>query len=160
MRAELVLAFLLAASAPASAHVTVAQSGAVAGSHSVVTFRIGHGCADSPTTALRIEIPQSVTMANPQPKPGWTLTIDHTGKQVSAIAWSGSLLPADEFDEFSVMMKLPAQAGAIAFPATQTCVKGVEHWSEPKGSQHPVPTLTLTPGASDSMPGMDMGTKP
>lgn len=158
MRAELVLAFLVAAAAPAFAHVTVAQSAAAAGSHSVVTFRIGHGCADSPTTALRIEIPQSVTGANPQPKPGWTLTIDHTGKQASAITWSGGSLPADEFDEFSVMMKLPAQAGAIAFPATQTCVKSVEHWSEPKGSQHPVPTLTLTPAEMpDSMPGMDMG---
>jgi len=158
MRAELVLAFLLAAAAPASAHVTVAQSSAAAGSHSVVTFRIGHGCADSPTTGLRIEIPQSVATANPQPKAGWTLTIDHAGKQVSAITWSGGSLPADEFDEFSVMMKLPAQAGAISFPATQTCVKGVEHWSEPKGSQHPVPTLMLAPAdMPDSMPGMDMG---
>jgi hypothetical protein len=158
MRAELVLAFLLAAIAPASAHVTVAQSSAAAGSHSVVTFRIGHGCADSPTTGLRIEIPQSVATANPQPKPGWTLTVDHTGKQVRAITWSGGSLPADEFDAFSVMMKLPSQAGAITFPATQTCAKGVEHWSEPKGSQHPVPTLTLTPAdMPDSMPGMDMG---
>ena len=158
MRAELVFVFLLASVAPASAHVTLAQSSAAAGSHSVVTFRIGHGCADSPTTALRIEIPDTVTLANPQPKPGWTLTIDHAAQRVSAITWSGGSLPADEFDEFAVMMKLPAQAGVITFPATQTCAKGVEHWSEPKGSQHPVPTLTLTPGdMHDSMPGMDMG---
>jgi uncharacterized protein YcnI len=158
MRAELALAFLLAAAAPASAHVTLAQHTAKAGSHSVVTFRIGHGCADSPTTALRIEIPDNVTLANPQPKPGWTLTIDHAAQRVSAITWSGGSLPADEFDEFAVMMKLPADAGTLTFPATQTCAKGVEHWSEPKGSSHPVPTLTLTPGDGmhDSMPGMDM----
>ena len=158
MRAELALAFLLAAVAPASAHVTLAQPSAKAGSHSVVTFRIGHGCADSPTTALRIEIPDSVTSANPQPKPGWTLTIDHAARHVNAIAWSGGSLPADEFDEFSVMMKLPPDAGTLNFPATQTCAKGVEHWSEPKGSTHPAPALTLTPGSDmqDSMPGMDM----
>jgi uncharacterized protein YcnI len=158
MRAELALAFLLAAVAPASAHVTLAQPSAKAGSHSVVTVRIGHGCADSPTTALRIEIPDSVASANPQPKPGWTLTIDHAAQRASAITWSGGSLPADEFDEFAVMMKLPADAGTVTFPATQTCAKGVEHWSEPKGSTHPAPALTLTPGSDmqDSMPGMDM----
>lgn len=161
MRAELALAILLAAAAPASAHVTLAQPDAKAGSHSVITFQIGHGCADSPTTALRIEIPQNVTLANPQPKPGWTLTIDHAAKRVSAITWSGGSLPADEFDEFSVMMKLPADAEPLTFPATQTCAKGTEHWSEAKGSTHPAPMLTLTPAdMPDSMPGMDMGTKP
>src|SRR6185312_12894222 len=158
MRAELALAFLLAAVAPASAHVTLAQPSAKAGSHSVVTFRIGHGCADSPTTALRIEIPDSVASANPQPKPGWTLTIDHAAQRASAITWSGGSLPADEFDEFAVMMKLPADAGTVTFPATQTCAKGVEHWSEPKGTTQPAPALTLTPGSDmqDSMPGMDI----
>jgi hypothetical protein len=161
MRVELTLAFLLAATLPASAHVTVAQASAKAGSHSVVTFQIHHGCADSPTTGLRIEIPDSVALANPQPKPGWTLTIDHAAERVSAITWSGGSLPADEFDEFSVMMKLPAEGKTLTFPATQTCAKGIEHWSEPKGSSHPVPTLTLTPNdMPDSMPGMDMGTKP
>ncbi|HEY7979726.1 MAG TPA: YcnI family protein [Rhizomicrobium sp.] len=161
MRAELVFAFLLAAAAPASAHVTLAQPSAKAGSHSVVTFQVGHGCADSPTTALRIEIPENVTLANPQPKSGWALTIDHTAKHVSAITWSGGSLPADEFDEFAVMMKLPANAETVTFPTTQTCAKGAEHWTEAKGSTHPAPMLTLTPaGMPDSMPGMDIGTKP
>lgn len=155
---------LLTASA-ASAHVTLAENSAKAGSYTVATFRVSHGCGGSPTTALRIEIPASIAFAHPQPKPGWMLAMDRTGDRVTAITWSGDNLPSDEFDEFSVMFKLPKDAGPLVFPATQTCEKGVESWNEvpqagqdPHALKNPAPILTVTadPSAMDDMPGMPM----
>ena len=35
-------------------------------------------------------------------------------QRVSAITWAGRL-PADQFDQFGVMMKLPATSGALYF---------------------------------------------
>jgi len=158
MRNKIALAFLLAGIAPASAHVTLAQSNAMAGSHFVATFRVGHGCSGSPTTALRIEIPEGVAMASPQPKPGWTLSIDHDKDKgrVTAITWTGGPLPADEFDEFAIMLKLPDTAGKLDLPATQSCAVGEEHW-DGNDKDHPVPELVVLPkDAMDMMPGMQM----
>ena len=158
----LAAAALLLAATSASAHVTLAETSAKAGSYYVATFRVSHGCDGSPTTALRIEIPASVAFAHPQPKPGWTLAMDHDDDRVTAIIWKGGDLPSDEFDEFSVMLKLPKDAGSLVFPATQTCEKGVEQWNEvPKAGRmlkNPAPVLTVTadPGAMDDMPGMPM----
>jgi uncharacterized protein YcnI len=164
---------LLAASWPAVAHVTLAEPKAVAGSYYVGSFRIGHGCSGSPTTSLRIEIPPNIASARPQPKPGWTLEIEHVPlakpmpgemgetvtSRVSAITWKGGSLPADQFDVFAVMMKLPATAGTLVFPATQTCAAGEEHWSDaPMAGMrmaHPAPVLILNPAtAQDGMGGM------
>jgi uncharacterized protein YcnI len=155
---------ILAASS-ASAHVVLAEPSAKAGSAYVGTFRVTHGCDGSPTTALRIEIPEGIASARPQPKPGWTLNKARDGGRVTAITWSGGHLPSDEFDEFSVMLKLPKDAGRLVFPATQTCEKGVERWNEvpqagqdPHALKNPAPILTITaaPAAMDGMPGMPM----
>lgn len=166
MRNKIAACFLFAGIAPAAAHVTLAQPKAPAGSSYIATFRIGHGCSGSPTTALRIEIPQGIASARPQPRPGWTLEIEHTPlpkpvagemgemvtSRVSAITWKGGSLPADQFDEFAVMMKLPAAAGVLLFPATQTCAAGTEHWSDAPmagmNMPHPAPALTITPAAA------------
>jgi uncharacterized protein YcnI len=152
------LAGLLAATA-ASAHVTLADGSAAAGSMQAERFRVGHGCSGSPTTALRIELPQAIGSAKPQPKPGWTVDIEHAGERVSAITWKGSALASDMFDEFVILMKLPAAPGVILFPATQTCESGVEHWiAPPEGHpKNPAPALTITAPDAPAMPGMDMG---
>lgn len=165
MRSRIVLCLLLAGSAPAAAHVTLTQPNAAAGRYYVATFRVGHGCSGSPTTALRIAIPESIARARPQPKPGWTLQIAHAplrepvrgegGKtvtsRVSTITWTGGPLPSDQFDEFRIMMKLPSTTGTLLFPVTQICAAGVEHWSQtPEAGghvAHPAPALTLTPAA-------------
>ncbi len=154
--------FLLAglwAATPASAHVTLADPSAPAGSIQAERFRIGHGCSGSPTTALRIEFPAGITGAKPQPKPGWTVDIEHAGERVSAVTWKGGALASDMFDEFVILMKLPATPGVILFPATQTCETSEEHWiAPPEGHpKNPAPVLTVTAPDGHAMPGMDMG---
>lgn len=140
---------LLVATA-ADAHVSLQPATAAAGGYQVLRFGVGHGCDGKATTALRIDIPAGMSTARPQPKPGWTLRVE-TGPDgaVSAIVWRGRL-PADRFDEFLILAKLPAKEGPLAFPATQSCGNVETRWEEDvvpgaDRPKHPAPTLILTP---------------
>ena len=145
----LLLAAALSAAAPALAHVSVDPGAAKAGAYQVLRFRVGHGCGGGATTALRIETPQGLASARPHPKPGWTLTIETEGERVSALVWRGAL-PADQFDEFAVLAKLPAEPGVLHFPTVQTCgaedsqCTGIPDPGETSLS-HPAPALRVLP---------------
>jgi uncharacterized protein YcnI len=116
-----------------------------------------------------VRIPRGVDTARPQPKPGWKITIQKQKlakpiktegglqtERVTAITWQGKL-PADQFDQFGIMMKLPARTGPLYFPTRQTCAKGSRDWSQiPKpgaawGSvESPAPVVTLLPAPSSA----------
>jgi hypothetical protein len=126
----------------AMAHVVFSEQKAESGSYYTGFLRVGHGCGDSPTVALRVTIPEGVVSAKPQPKPGWTLKIDKVPlakpilgeggaqitERVAAITWTG-LLPVDQFDEFGLSLKLPSTAGPLYFPTVQRCQKGENAWT-------------------------------
>jgi uncharacterized protein YcnI len=108
-----------------------------------------------------------VLNVKPQPKPGWKLTISHARlaqpvdaghgrtvtERVSEVAWSGGLLPDDQFDEFKIAMKLPDRPGTtVYFPVVQECQNGVTRWIETpeRGNpaaelKEPAPALLLMP---------------
>ena len=50
---------------PASAHVTVTPEGTAAGSYTVVTVSVPHGCDGSPTTKVAIQIPEDILSVTP-----------------------------------------------------------------------------------------------
>lgn len=152
----LALAFAMAAGA-ATAHVSAEPREAPAGSTQAVRFRLGHGChGTAATTMLRIEMPAALGSARPQPKPGWSLSVEHgAAGAVTAVVWTGRL-PGDEFDEFSVLVRLPAAPGVVYFPAVQTCGTEDERWTEipDPGAEshlptHPAPSVRLTAAAPD-----------
>ncbi|MBL8772550.1 MAG: YcnI family protein [Phenylobacterium sp.] len=137
---------------PAGAHVSIQPQTAPAGAYQVLRFGVGHGCEAQGTTQLRLEMPPGLGAARPQPKPGWKLTVERQGETVTAIVWRGAL-PADQFDEFIVLVKLPPDAAPLAFPAIQSCGKTAVRWAEPTPPggprpSHPAPVLTLVPVAS------------
>lgn len=139
MKYLILLAALLPAAAPA--HIVFAEPEAPAGGYYAGFLRVSHGCGASPTRAIRVELPAGVISARPQPKPGWTLTIEQAPlavpirgeggatitRRVSAITWTGTL-PADQFDQFGIMMKLPADSGPLYFPTRQSCESGSNDW--------------------------------
>jgi uncharacterized protein YcnI len=162
---KLVVLAALAASAPAWGHIVFAEPEGQAGSYYAGFLRVGHGCGQSPTVSVRFEIPETVLTVRPQPKPGWTLAIDRTPlaqpvpgeggemirERVSAVTWTGEL-PADQFDQFGLMMKLPDQPGPLYFPAVQTCAEGRNEWTtipaDPARwheAKTPAPILTVKP---------------
>lgn len=178
MKTQLMLsvAALLACSlaGAASAHVTLADPQASVSAYYTSAFKVTHGCAGSATTALRIEIPDAIAVAKPQPKPGWTLEIEHAllttpvkgeggtlvTQRVKAVTWRGRL-PDEDWDQFGLFAKLPDAPGKLYFLAIQTCETGEERWVEvPAPGEtgrlaHPAPSLTLTPrNAPDPMAGM------
>lgn len=155
----------LATASGALAHVTLEASEAPANSFHKAVFRIAHGCEGSPTVAIRIQIPDSVTGVKPQPKPGWAVTTDKSkldpplnglhGEKITEIVrevtWSGGNLPDEHYDEFAVQMRLPSTSGAVlTFPVIQQCEAGVNRWIErPHAGHHghearqPAPQLKL-----------------
>ena len=168
---------LSALCAPALAHVNLADPKAAPGAYYVSAFRVGHGCGGSATTALRIELPEAILAARPQPKAGWTIEIERAPlsspgvgeggrmvtERIKAITWRGGPLPDDEFDAFGIMAKLPEAPGRLYFRAIQTCVSGEERWTDVPGSgaashlAHPAPMLDVSQGSGgDDMAGMDM----
>lgn len=163
--AKLISLFVGAVPTCGIAHVVFSDQQAQAGGYYTGFLRVGHGCGDSPTVALRVSIPEGVISAKPQPKPGWTLQIDkvplakpitseggaQVTERVSAITWLGKL-PVDQFDQFGLSLKLPGIAGPLYFPTVQRCEKGENAWITipPSPEQwhresRPAPMLMLQP---------------
>lgn len=151
--------------ASAQAHIVLKEPTAAAGAYYVATFRVTHGCAGSPTVALRVSLPEGITTAKPMPRPGWRIEINRAPLAVpvtiegrtltdrpTEIVWSGGPLPDAWFDEFSISLKLPAEVGTLRFPVVQVCETGETRWTDvpPEGKttrdvRYPAPTMTLTP---------------
>lgn len=150
--------------APGVAHVVAMPDSGAAGQFIAVSFWVPESCGGSPTHSLRIEIPEGVRMAKPQPKAGWTLEIEKQPlakpvaaeggprrERVSAITWRGGLVKDDEFEQFTVLVRLPTEPGPVYFPAVQTCEKGDAKWVQvpaPGASEHgleyPAPAVKVT----------------
>ena len=144
-------ALIAALPSTAAGHVAADPGRASAGAYQAVVFRVGHGCGEAATTALRIEIPTEMASARPQPKPGWTLEIERQDGKVTAVTWRGEL-PDDQFDEFAMLFKLPDQPETLYFPTVQSCGADESQWTEiPSAGErasHPAPALVVTPKAA------------
>ena len=55
--------------APAGAHVTITPEATAAGSFTVVTVSVPHGCEGSPTTKVAIQIPEDILAVTPTRNP-------------------------------------------------------------------------------------------
>lgn len=129
------------------AHVVLEEPAALAGSSYRASFRVGHGCAGSPTTGITVYLPSGVRGAKPMPKAGWTLTTrraslaqpyESHGKTVREdvveVTWiaqnAAAALPDDWYDEFVLRATLPQKAGALWFRVLQTCASGQLDWAD------------------------------
>jgi periplasmic copper chaperone A len=129
---------------PACAHITLKTGEAAIGAPYTAVFAVPHGCAGSATIKIRVQIPEGVIAAEPQPKPGWKVetktekyaaSYDYHGSSISEgvkeVAWSGGKLPAHEYSEFVVSTYLTRGLkpdGMLYFPVVQECEQGVSRW--------------------------------
>ena len=155
-------AALLAVSAPlaASAHVEVDPSSAAAGSYSLLTFSVGHGCDGSPTTGITIDVPETIASVTPTVNPGWDVTPLTDGQ----ITYTALTPLADGLrTTFALSLQIPADAAVgdtLAFPVLQSCEVGETNWSEAivEGEaepDHPAPAVTVTAATGEA--GHDHG---
>jgi predicted lipoprotein with Yx(FWY)xxD motif len=152
----LLVAAGLALAGAARAHVVVVPTMATPGATETLSFVVGHGCSGQPTTALRVELPKSVTAIEPQPKAGWTPTVESLPRGGRAITWRGGE-PLIKADGFGVKVTLPKAAQRVEFVAVQSCGDVTQRWDEPIPAdgpkpKHPAPTLTLA-AAGAAAPG-------
>ena len=167
LRAFLCAALALIFSAAAvSAHVVLTQRSAPADSYFRASFTVPHGCDGEATTKISIWLPESVLQAKPQVKAGWKIEtvrvkldkiVDgpHGTKiteRVAKVIFSGGVVPDDHFDEFTLQLRLPSEAGTLYFPVEQECGGKRRAWSEiPSPGQklsdleNPAASLNVTP---------------
>ena len=60
----------------ASAHVSVSPDELTAGDHGVLTFSFAHGCENSPTTSLKVTMPEGLASVAPTMDSDWTIDIE------------------------------------------------------------------------------------
>lgn len=163
---------------PASAHVTATPSTAAAGAYSVVTFSVGHGCEGSPTTAIEIQVPESVLSVTPSRTPFYDvektmeeldepITDSHgnevTERVASIVYTADTPLPDGQRDAFELSFQIPdAEGETLAFPTIQTCEEGETGWTQvPADGQDadeletPAPAFEVTAAAADGGHGGD-----
>ncbi len=162
----------LSISLPASAHVGGTASDASAGAYTIFTMSVPHGCEESPTTKIEIQIPESVLSVTPTRNPLWDVkstivkldepTTDAHGNEVtertsSVVYTANTPLPDGQRDAFELSFQVPDAVGeTLTFPTVQTCEKGETGWIEvPADGQdaheleHPAPAFEITAAAEE-----------
>ncbi|RXZ73137.1 YcnI family protein [Agromyces albus] len=149
---------VLAEPVAASAHVTVTPSSTAAGSDSVLTFAFGHGCDGSPTTALTIDLPESIMAAAPTLHPNWTVERVEDDDRIARVVYT-AITPVEEgiraTVELAVVLPLDAAGETLVFPVLQTCAEGELNWDQlaEEGAaepEHPAPTILVTAATAET----------
>lgn len=132
-------------STPASAHATVKTDNTVAGTYTVLTFSIGHGCEGEPTIEAAIQIPEPILSVSPTVNDGWEIEMVNTTldepvtdrygnevtERISEVVYTADTpLPDDYRDAFELSLRLPEETAGqtLYFPVVQTCTEGEHAW--------------------------------
>jgi periplasmic copper chaperone A len=151
--------------APAAAHITIDPAEGPNDGFATVGFQVPHGCEESPTTRVRIQIPPSVPSVTPGRNPFWNLQTKEGPKDevelhgetitrgVSEVTYTAKTpLPPHELDVLTLSLKLPAgEAGDVVyFPTIQECAEGRTRWIQVPAEgesgeelESPAPSITL-----------------
>ncbi len=174
------LAAVALVATPAGAHVSGTPSETAAGSSTVLTMSVPHGCDGSPTTKIEIQVPESVLSVTPTRNAFYDVeaniqeldepVTDAHGNEVtertaSIVYTSNDPLPEGQRDTFDLTFQVPDAAGeTLAFPTVQTCGKGRTAWVEvPSGGQdaeeleHPAPAFEITEASAEDGHGAEEG---
>jgi uncharacterized protein YcnI len=164
---------LLALAAPvaAQAHVSATATSDAAGSYTVVTFSVPHGCESSPTQVVTIDIPESVPSVTPTINPLWDVQkvmvplekpleaaegAEPVTERVGQIVYTSTTggLEDGYRDTFALSLKLPegSVGDTVEFPVEQTCTEGTAVW---EGED--VPLVTLAAATADAHGGSHSG---
>jgi periplasmic copper chaperone A len=160
---------VLAAAAPAFAHVTAQPGTAEQGDYSVVSFRVPNESDTASTVKLEVTLPAEhpITSVRTTPIPGWTATMTKAPlnppvkshgrtitEAVRTVTWTadpGVRIGPGEFVDFPLSLgPLPTDTDRLVIPAVQTYDDGeVVAWDQPPSAdgsepERPAPVVTLT----------------
>lgn len=152
--AALAAGLVLAAPAAAQAHVGVSPDAVEPGGSTVLSFSFTHGCEESPTTALRITMPEGLASVSPTVDSNWEISVERADNGlVSAVTYT-ALAPIQTGLQGVASMAVRIGEDApesLAFPVEQTCANGVNEWVEiaeegadPHDLDSPAPVVMVT----------------
>ncbi|MGH9210092.1 MAG: YcnI family protein [Acidimicrobiales bacterium] len=152
---------------PAGAHITPDKDEVPADSFNSVTLTVPHGCEESPTRAIAVEVPEGINSITPQVNSGWDIEVateelpepidDGEGGElterdsvVTFTAQPGNELPVNYRTQFTLGFRTPDTPGEyLFFKTVQTCVEGETAWieeytGEGEEPEHPSPVLLVS----------------
>ena len=168
------VALMVAAMTPTAAHVGVKADTVAAGSTAIVSFGFSHGCGESPTTSIAIQIPEEFVSVNPVFAPGWHIELEKEELATPVATGHGESMTertsivtftADEpiengiYATASLRLTLPEDAvgETIYFPVIQGCEEGESAWIEiPQEGEDahdlesPAPAITIAEPEDDN----------
>ena len=144
-KAGFVVAALVLAASPASAHISLETKQATIGSSYKAVFAVPHGCAGSATIKIRVQIPEGVIGAKPMPKAGWN--VEAIKRQIrqrirlprqqahpkASRKWSGAAASCRTTITMNSSSRTFLTGGlkpntTLYFPVVQECEQGVSRW--------------------------------
>lgn len=143
----------------ASAHVSVSPDELTAGDHGVLTFSFAHGCENSPTTSLKVTMPEGLASVAPTMDSDWTIAIEKGDDGlVSAVTYTAvTPVPNELRGAVSMSVGLDENTSdSLAFPVIQTCVEGSTEWTQlaaegedPHSLDAPAPVVEVAAASAD-----------
>ena len=140
--------------APASAHIHPDPAEIPEGEATTVGLGIEHGCDDSPTTAVAVQLPDGAEVSAVA-KSGWA--IDSSDGTVTWTAQAGNELPSDEADEFELELTPDAgtEGDTLYLKTVQTCETGELRWiaewdGEGEEPDNPAPSVTVLAAGAEA----------
>ena len=156
----------------ASAHVSASATSTAAGSYTLITLGVPHGCDGSATTKVAIKIPAGINSVTPTVNPNWDVAkvaaplnppiTDSHGNEVTEridqiVYTAMTPLPDGLRDAFVLSLQLPEDAAGqtLQFPTIQTCEVGETAWIEDvvqgrPEPDHPSPSIEVTTASGDA----------
>lgn len=140
-------AVALCVAGPAAAHVHTDPSAVQAGTEATVGFIIEHGCDESPTTKMEIQLPDGASGISGVDGNGFTSAVDG-----QVVTFTGGEVADGTEAAFEVTFTAPGEAGDVPVKVIQSCAEGVNEWIEVAADgeaepESPAPLLTITAGA-------------
>lgn len=155
------LALALSAPIAASAHVSLDDNTADAGSFTVITFKVPNESATATTSRISLSLPTDTPFpyVSYVPVPGWATELVRTTlpqpvmigdteitEAVTQVTWTaspGSEVAAGQLQLFPLSVGFVPGVGSLTLPVDQTYTDGtVVSWSESgEGVEHPAPVL-------------------
>ncbi|MGO2141197.1 MAG: YcnI family copper-binding membrane protein [Leucobacter sp.] len=138
-------ALVLGGAVAANAHVGITEGPVEAGSYSILTFGVPHGCDGSATTEVAIQIPEGINAVTPTRNSLYTVAkvmedldtpiADSHGNEVTervaqVVYTATTPLPDGQRDAFELSLQIPEDAAdsTLYFPTVQTCEQGETAW--------------------------------
>lgn len=173
-----VVGFSALAVGPALAHVGISPSEGAAGSYTVATLSVPHGCDGSATTEITVKIPEAINSVTPTRNANWDVVKnvvelaepieDAHGNEITervdtVVYTARTPLPDGYRDAFELSFQVPDVAGeTLSFPTVQKCEKGQTDWVEVAEDgaaepDRPAPLFAVVEGSGDGHGASDDG---